>query len=153
MLRQQDTMLCNACIGLLLVVKTHPPGTWTGIKPVLFEYPELPNAWAGSHHIKAGDFLGAAQRRCYICSTIYRDCSAELRKHARAFRTFYQLQAMATNGSIPDQEDHYELEFTTEILNEEEPITEQQVFDCSGIFKILPKRGKFPDHNRRRLDH
>ena len=142
MLPQRNTMLCNACTGLLSVVKTHPPGTWTGIRPALFESAELPSTWAGSHHIKEDEFLEAAQRRCYICSTIYRDASAELRKQAHAFRTFYHLRAVGTSPSLPHLYGSYELEFTTEILNVEKPIAEQQVFDCSGIFKILPKKGK-----------
>ncbi|KIW90807.1 uncharacterized protein Z519_08590 [Cladophialophora bantiana CBS 173.52] len=136
---QQDTMLCNACIDLLSVVKTHPPGNWTGTKPALFEHPEGPNEWAGSHHVGAGDFYDAVRQGCYICWTIYRDCSTELREQAHTFRTFYQLRALDADGSAPHLEDHYELEFTTEILNGDAPIAKQQVFDCSGVFKILPK--------------
>ncbi|KIW33541.1 uncharacterized protein PV07_00381 [Cladophialophora immunda] len=136
---QQDTMLCNACSDLLSVVKTHPPGTWTGVKPALFEHPEEPNEWAGSHHIHVGDFYEAVQQGCYICWTIYRDCSNELREQAPAFRTFYQLRSLDADGTLPHLEDHYELEFTTEILDGEAPIAKLQVFDCSGVFKILPK--------------
>ncbi|KIY03971.1 uncharacterized protein Z520_00663 [Fonsecaea multimorphosa CBS 102226] len=116
-----------------------PSGNWSGTKPALFEHPEGPNEWAGSHHIHEGDFYEAVQQGCYICWTIYRDCSTELREQARAFRTFYQLRALDADGTLPHLEDHYELEFTTEILNGEAPIAKQQVFDCSGVFKIIPK--------------
>ncbi|OAP62892.1 hypothetical protein AYL99_02119 [Fonsecaea erecta] len=132
-------MLCNACINILSVIKTHPPGSWTGTKPVLFDHPEGPNEWAGSHHVHEGDFYEAVRRGCYICWTIYRDCSTELREQAHAFRTFYQLRALDADGTLPHLEDHYELEFTTEILEGEAPIAKQQVFDCSGVFKIIPK--------------
>ena len=43
-------------------------------------------------------------------------------------------------------EDRYELEFTIEVLQGRPPIAKEQVFNCRGIFKILPKRGTFTAH-------
>jgi hypothetical protein len=134
-------MLCNECIKLLSVVKNHPPGNWIGVRPRLFDYPEDEDAWAGSHHVEPYSFLNAALGRCYICSTIYRDCSVEIRAQGRSFRTFYSLKVAVIESSPPPGDNHYTLDFTIEILYGEDPIAEQQVFDCNGTFKIVPSKG------------
>ncbi|KIW70258.1 hypothetical protein, variant 2 [Phialophora macrospora] len=133
-------MLCKECIKLLSVVKNHPPGDWVGIKPSLFDYPEDQDTWAGSHHVEPYSFLNAALERCYICSTIYRDCSAEMRAQSMSFRTFYSLKVSNFESARPTGDNHYALEFTIEILDGRDPIAEQQVFDCNGTFKIIPKK-------------
>jgi hypothetical protein len=136
-------MLCKACEKLFSTVKTSSPGSWSGVKPCLFEYPLLQDVWAGPHHIEPDGFLSAVKQTCYICSTLFRDCSAELREQARSFRTFYQLHLGGNSDEVQHTEDHYALEFTIEVLQGKAPIAEEQVFDCSGIFKILPRRGTF----------
>jgi hypothetical protein len=140
-------MLCKACENLLSTVKTSSPGFWSGVKPSLFEYPQLQDVWAGPHHIEPEGVLSAVKQTCYICSTLFRDCSAELREQARSFRTFYQLRLARSNDEVRNSEDHYALEFTIEVLQGEAPIAEEQVFDCSGIFKILPRNGTFAVHH------
>ncbi|KAJ9616433.1 hypothetical protein H2200_000151 [Cladophialophora chaetospira] len=133
-------MLCDACTNIFSAVKTHPPGEWIGIEPKLFAYPRNPNVWLGSHHIEPHSFLNAAQGRCYICSTIYRDCSTKLRTQANSLRTFYELTLATSGGPHEAVKARYDLDFTIEILDGQEPIAKQQVIDCNGTFKILPKQ-------------
>lgn len=135
-------MLCLACQEVLSLPETSPPGSRMGEEPRLFSYPHLPEAWVGSHHIEPWQFLFATDERCYICSTIFRDLSPELRDQAQFLRTFYKLLKSGDGLSAPSSEDRYSLEFMIEILQGKAPIAEQQVFDCTGIFKILPKNGK-----------
>jgi hypothetical protein len=123
------------------VVKNYPPGVWVGIKPELFEYAEHKEGWAGSHHHELNSFLNAALKRCYICSTIFRDCSTELRAQARSFHTFYELRVAEIDDTRHSGDKQYELDFTIEILDGNDPIAAQQVFDCNGTFKLLPKTG------------
>ena len=113
------TMLCRACTKLLTVVKDYPTGEWVGLKPSLFDYAEDEDAWAGSHHTEPREFLNAALGRCYICSTIYRDCSAELRNQASSFRTFYELKVADRASFSRSLGNQYELDFTVEILGRE----------------------------------
>lgn len=69
----------------------------------------------------------------------------QLRQQAGAFRTFYQLQVKDNECQSDLQDGSYDLEFTTEIVERNETAAAQQVFGCSGVFKILPKQGRFPD--------
>ena len=138
---KRKRMLCGPCTELLSVVKNHSPGTWIGTKPKLFAYPTGVDVWAGSHHIEPNSFVSATSSRCYVCSTIYRDCSTELRAQAWSFRTFYELRVAKLEGAHPSMDKHYDLDFTIEILNGREPIAEQHVFECNGTFKILPRHG------------
>ncbi|KAK5265950.1 hypothetical protein LTR96_008851 [Exophiala xenobiotica] len=87
----------------------------------------------GSHHIEAGTFRSAAGDRCYVCWTIFRDCSEEERKQADVFRTFYEVR--------PTIEDQYDLDFTVEILTGRAPLPQRHVIGCIGTFRILPKGG------------
>ncbi len=134
-------MLCEACSDLLSVVGNHSPGTGTGIKPQLFAFPEAASVWRGAHHVEPNSFANAALARCYICSTIFRDCSTELRAQALLFRTFYEVKVAPPENAPSSVDNHYELNFNIEILDGQEPIAAQQVFDCNGTFKILPKEG------------
>lgn len=134
-------MLCSACNDIFSNARMVAPGSWIGTKPSLFDYPELPNAWAGSHHIEQNEFLEAADQRCYICSTLFRDCNTALREQAQSIRTFYQLRLVDDHAPLQPSKDHFELEFTFEVLHGKAPIAERQVIDCSGVFKILPKNG------------
>src|ERR1700710_2705283 len=129
MLRKGNTMLCCACRDVLSRVKLHPPATWSGATPTLFDYRETSNVWAGAHHVEPHAFLTAARSNCYICATIYRDCSHQLRQRAHAFRTFYQLRTTRTDDLLTGPEHAYELEFTTEIFQGKEKIEVPQVFD------------------------
>lgn len=140
MLRKRNTMLCSACTGIISVVRKHPPGIWIGPKPTYFAYPESAVAWAGAHHAEDGAFYDAVQKNCYICSTIYRDCSHEIRSQAYIFHTFYRLQKVDSPSPQPQSDNCYELEFTTEVIHGDNLMAEEQVFDCSGVFKILPKQ-------------
>ena len=134
-------MLCGACDKIFSNARKVAPGSWIGTKSSLFDYHELPNAWAGSHHTEQNEFLQAADHRCYICSTLFRDCNTTLREQAYAIRTFYQLRLVDDYRSSQPAQEHFELEFTFEVLHGKAPIAERQVVDCSGVFKIVPKNG------------
>lgn len=134
------TMLCGSCQKIWARIDSGLPCDKQTAEPSLFEYAQQPNTWTGSHHTSDGSFVSAVQDNCYICTTIERDCTRELRKQAALFRTFYQLQSTDN----PDQDGRrYDLDFTVEILRGQPPIPQRHVFDCSGIFKILPKQGMF----------
>ena len=128
-------MFCKECNRLFQTVKHSSPGTRSGVDPELFDYPELEDGWVGAHHTQAGSFRLAVDARCYLCYSIFRDCSQEARKQAEVFRTFYEIRPTSNN--------HYALNFTVEILEGKAPIAQSQVIDCIGTFQILPRGGMF----------
>ena len=109
---------------------------------MLFDFDTPEDGWAGSYHVEQGSFLDADRALCYICATIYRDCNNNLRQEAHRIRTYYQLRLLPRDGSSGSEEDRYELDFTGEISDGQERIERQQVFDCRGLFKILPRDGR-----------
>lgn len=136
-----EKMLCDPCQHLLTRVPQSSPGSWKGNRPRMFRDPEFADVWAGAHHVQTGNFASAADNACYICSTILRDCNAQLRQWAPFFRTFYQLRF---DENKETSKDHYELDFTVEVLPRQEPLVQGQVFSCAGTFKILPQNGTLP---------
>jgi hypothetical protein len=137
----RSTTLCRVCLELFNTVGSTPAGTWSGAKPGSFGYPELTDAWGGSHHTEPGSFITAFERKCYICSTIFRDCSVLQRKQAWNFRIFYLFYELREQNTSRKPA-RYGLEFSIEIVRPDQDLTKELVFECRGVFKILPLTGK-----------
>jgi hypothetical protein len=134
-------MVCLRCSEALSAPGRTKFGEHHGQHPTLFIF-DSNNGWTGSHHVEPGEFFEAVESLCYICLVIFRDCSKELRKQARAFRTYYKIRrpSASTYDNGVDG-DRYDLEFMIEILQGTTPIVKRQAFSCKGTFKILPTSG------------
>lgn len=134
-------MLCTACDNMFDNARMTAPGIWSGPRPSLFDYDDMPDTWAGAHHFVEGSFRLAAEQRCYICLTLLRDCNRMFRTQSQYIRTYYQLRRVDDRKPKRSSRDHFELEFTFELSRGEGPTATKQVVDCTGVFKILPKKG------------
>lgn len=135
-----STHLCNICASMFTAIRSAPAGSWQDPKPRSFGYPESSYLCGGSHHIRPGSFLNSVKIKCYICSTIFRDCNDFQRELAKNFQIFYRLSELG-DGEYDDGMMRCALRFGIEVEQEDQDVQGEFFYDCQGDFKLLPFKG------------
>lgn len=132
-MNRTDVMLCKVCTRAIGSIRTRQSGTHQGSQPRLFCHARREDVWTGSHHTRVGSLLSSVHRRCYICHPVLKGCPLETQKHARNFRTFFEIQDL--------RKGRYSMSIRIELWERSSPQQEAQVIELDGKFKILPKQG------------
>ena len=138
--RTSQIPLCKVCLSMFTAIRSAPAGSWKGSKPQSFGYPEASYVWGGSHHTLPGSFLSSVNSKCYICSTIFRDCNDSQREFANNFQSFYRFYKLQ-EGEIDDDMMRYGLRFGVELVQNDRGVLGEFFYNCQGDFKLIPFKG------------
>jgi len=138
--RTSQIPLCKVCLSVFTDIRSAPAVSWEGSKPQSFGYPEASYVWGGSHHTLPGSFLSSVKSKCYICSTIFRDCNDSQREFANNFQSFYRFYKLQ-EGEIDDDMMRYGLRFGVELVQDDRGVLGEFFYDCQGDFKLIPFKG------------